>query len=237
MSYEVTRRLEWDMAHRIPLHGGRCQHLHGHRYAAEITCTARELNKQGFVIDFGLIKELVGAWVDRHWDHNTCYQAGDKFMEALERAALEAWKGPGGRRVWYPLEKAPTAENLAEKLHEVATELLERVGIEVVRVDLWETPNCRARFEPEQNPSYSMSEEDYNDIAGAPSFKDPSIFGIKKLLEKQKKDPLDEKEDELGWEREEGRESRPVELEDRDLPGTKFFLPDPFEVAPEEDDE
>lgn len=145
--YDVTRRLEWDMAHRIPLHGGKCQHLHGHRYRAEITCRASKLDDMGAVVDFGLIKQLVGKWVDRFWDHNTCYYGGDGFMEALDRAAGEFWDGAAPQREWFVLGKAPTAENLAEKLYGVASELLREHDIRVVSVDLWETPNCRARYE------------------------------------------------------------------------------------------
>jgi hypothetical protein len=33
----ITRRLEFDAGHRIPDHASQCRHLHGHRYALEIT--------------------------------------------------------------------------------------------------------------------------------------------------------------------------------------------------------
>ncbi|MDP2056292.1 MAG: 6-carboxytetrahydropterin synthase, partial [Thiobacillus sp.] len=33
----ITRRLEFDAGHRIPNHASQCRHLHGHRYALEIT--------------------------------------------------------------------------------------------------------------------------------------------------------------------------------------------------------
>jgi len=33
----ITRRLEFDAGHRIPHHAGKCCHLHGHRYAIELT--------------------------------------------------------------------------------------------------------------------------------------------------------------------------------------------------------
>lgn len=149
MSYEVTRRVEWDMAHRIPRHGGNCQHLHGHRYSAEITCRSADLDEVGVVVDFAAIKGLVGRWIDDHWDHNTVYQAGDPFMEALARTAEEAWCGDVSWRRWYEMGDAPTAENLARKIYDVATNLLRTRGIAVVRVDLWETPNCWARYEPQ----------------------------------------------------------------------------------------
>jgi len=189
--YDVTRRIEWDMAHRIPLHGGKCQYLHGHRYAAEITCRGTELDEMGAVVDFGLIKQLVGGWVDKHWDHNTCYQVDDRWMSRLCTEARMLWEDDQNPPPpWFALQKAPTAENLAEKLYGVAEDLLREHKIRVVSVDLWETPNCRARYEeyvleegtkklpPEYNPG----------VMEPPSFKDPSLIGIKEIFEKEKKD-------------------------------------------------
>ena len=37
MSVRITRRLEFDAGHRIPNHASQCRHLHGHRYAIEVT--------------------------------------------------------------------------------------------------------------------------------------------------------------------------------------------------------
>jgi 6-pyruvoyltetrahydropterin/6-carboxytetrahydropterin synthase len=38
----ITRRLEFDAGHRIPDHASQCRHLHGHRYALEITLSGRD---------------------------------------------------------------------------------------------------------------------------------------------------------------------------------------------------
>ncbi len=59
----ITRRLEFDAGHRIPHHGGQCRHLHGHRYAIELTVQGpvHESHGQaddGMVIDFGDIKRI-----------------------------------------------------------------------------------------------------------------------------------------------------------------------------------
>ena len=50
------RRHEWDAMHRIPLHESKCKAFHGHRYAAEITCQAEQLDHLGRVVDFSVIK-------------------------------------------------------------------------------------------------------------------------------------------------------------------------------------
>jgi 6-pyruvoyl-tetrahydropterin synthase len=53
----ITRRLEFDAGHRIPDHKSQCRHLHGHRYAIEITLSGEIINKagdaaNGMVMDF-----------------------------------------------------------------------------------------------------------------------------------------------------------------------------------------
>lgn len=73
----ICKRIEWDAAHRVLRHESKCATLHGHRYAAEIACSADALDDLGRVIDFGVIKEVVGKWIDDNWDHNTLLNRDD----------------------------------------------------------------------------------------------------------------------------------------------------------------
>ena len=82
-----TRRIEWDAMHRIPNHEGRCRAFHGHRYVAEVTCHAPSLDALGRIVDFGVIKERVGGWVDAQWDHTAILMRGDSDPAALAIAA------------------------------------------------------------------------------------------------------------------------------------------------------
>lgn len=135
-----TRRIEWDAMHRIPLHESKCRAFHGHRYAAEITCHADALDQLGRVVDFGVVKELVGGWVDSHWDHTAILMRDDPealvIAEANERL---------GRPVYW-MDVHPTAENIVAELARVAAGLLAETGVTVVRVRLWETPNGSAEW-------------------------------------------------------------------------------------------
>src|SRR5690606_1015685 len=119
MAHDVTRRLEWDMGHRVPEHGGKCRTPHGHRYAAEVTIHG-PLGREGFVLDFGEIKAKLGAWIDENLDHTTAYQRGDELMEAMARLNDAA-----GLKPFYAMDTAPTAEALAELLFGVAQELVD----------------------------------------------------------------------------------------------------------------
>jgi 6-pyruvoyltetrahydropterin/6-carboxytetrahydropterin synthase len=76
----VTRVFEWDSAHRVLRHESKCSTLHGHRYRAEIACTAERLDGCGRVIDFGEIKARVGQWIDSHWDHTTLVNRADERL-------------------------------------------------------------------------------------------------------------------------------------------------------------
>ncbi|MSQ00437.1 MAG: 6-carboxytetrahydropterin synthase [Myxococcales bacterium] len=138
-----TRRLEWDAMHRIPRHESKCAAFHGHRYAAEITACAPELDDRGRVVDFGVIKERVGGWIDQNWDHTAILMRGDPDPAIGVLAASNAAHG----RPVYWMDDPPTAENIVAALAGVAQRLLADTGVEVVRVRLWETPNGSAEWD------------------------------------------------------------------------------------------
>ena len=105
----VTRRLEWDAMHRIPLHESKCRAFHGHRYAAEITCTAPQLDDLGRVVDFGVIKQLVGSWIDDHWDHTAILMEGDEEAGPLAEANAKEIVGMLSSSRGDPTERAAEA--------------------------------------------------------------------------------------------------------------------------------
>lgn len=125
--------------HRVPGHEGKCAAFHGHRYAAEISVQG-PANEIGMVIDFGVLRELLGSWIDRNWDHTAILMTGDHdpAAELVRASNLEL-----GRPV-YDTVAPPTAETLATILAGIAADLLAKHGVEVVQVRVWETPNCSA---------------------------------------------------------------------------------------------
>lgn len=140
----VTRRLEWDAMHRIADHESVCKAFHGHRYVAEITCTAPRLDALGRVIDFAVIKSQVGGWIDAHFDHTAILQKGDSDPAALAVVASNKAMGKPA----YLLDGPPTAENIALELARQSERLLEPFAITVSQVRVWETPNCSATWTP-----------------------------------------------------------------------------------------
>ncbi len=130
-----TRRIEFDAAHRIMNHESKCKMLHGHRYVLEATFIAEELDSLGRVIDFGKVKEILGAWIDNNLDHNTILGIADKNLG--EKIAQET-----GQKIYY-INKNPTAENIAKHiLEEIIPQIFDGHEVACIGVKLYETPNC-----------------------------------------------------------------------------------------------
>lgn len=130
-----TRRLEFDAAHRVIGHEGKCKYLHGHRYAVEASFVADDLDTLGRVIDFGVVKALLGGWIDEHWDHNTILCEKDKELGGRITSCTN-------QDIFY-LPTNPTAENMADYLlHIVCPSLFATSNLRCVRVKLYETPQC-----------------------------------------------------------------------------------------------
>jgi 6-pyruvoyltetrahydropterin/6-carboxytetrahydropterin synthase len=135
-----TRRLEFDAAHRVMEHESKCKHLHGHRYIIEASFEAAKLDALDRVIDFGIIKERLGGWIDEHWDHGTILNVKDKPLGELIA-------GQTFQKIYY-LSGNPTAEKMAEYLFsEICPALFAETGVHCTRLRLYETPNCYADVE------------------------------------------------------------------------------------------
>ena len=131
----ITRRLEFDAAHRVMKHESKCRNLHGHRYAVEITVTSEDLDPLGRVIDFSVLKSRIGEWVDEKLDHGSILNRKDKDL--IEFCEDNDWKV-------FVLWDNPTAENIASLIMEQSESLLSGTGIDVEKIRVYETPNCWA---------------------------------------------------------------------------------------------
>lgn len=132
-----TRRIQFCSGHRVFGHEGKCRHLHGHNYVAFITAQADELDSVGRVIDFSVLKERIGGWIDRHWDHGCIIWQDDNEALAAVNSCQPA--------KIFKLPSNPTAENMAAYLlNTVCPMELKESGVTVNSIKLWETENCYA---------------------------------------------------------------------------------------------
>ena len=141
---QITRRLEFDAGHRIPDHQSQCRHLHGHRYAIEITLTGEVIRAagqpiNGMLMDFSEIKSLAKRHLVDAWDH--------AFLAYRLDAPVVDFLATLGDHKTVLLEVVPTVENLAA----VAFAALDAVYLDnygshlrLEQVRLYETPNCWA---------------------------------------------------------------------------------------------
>ncbi len=63
--YYITKRMEIAGCHRLELsYPSKCSQMHGHNWIVTIHCKAKELNQDGMVADFTLIKEKIHGYLD-----------------------------------------------------------------------------------------------------------------------------------------------------------------------------
>jgi 6-pyruvoyltetrahydropterin/6-carboxytetrahydropterin synthase len=130
--YRVTREITFCYGHRLLYFEGKCRHLHGHNGRAVLTLEADELDRQGMVMDFARIKQVVQTWIDENLDHRMLLHKDDPVLPELRRQ---------GEPV-FVMEVNPTAENIARLIYDYAA----AQGFPVSEVRLWETESCYATY-------------------------------------------------------------------------------------------
>lgn len=130
--FSVTRQFTFCYGHRLFGHEGKCRNLHGHNAIVQVTLSLEQLNEQGMVFDFSELKEVVGTWLDRNWDHRTLLGSDDPLVSVLEKSGQPLFLTEGN----------PTAERLAKILFLIVKEK----GFPVSKVEFWETEKCFASY-------------------------------------------------------------------------------------------
>ena len=95
-----------------------------------------ELDSIGRVIDFSILKQKFGDYIDKNFDHG--FLLWDIDREAIESVSLV------GRQKLFLLPYNPTAENIAKFLLEKSAEILGTDEVRVTSVKIYETENCFA---------------------------------------------------------------------------------------------
>jgi len=141
---QITRRLEFDAGHRIPDHLSQCRHLHGHRYAIEITLAGNVIEEDGnpangMVMDFSAVKAIAKQHLIDGWDH--------AFLAYCHDRAVVDFLATLPEHKTVLLDRVPTAENLARIAFTILAPLYQDAfgnHLRLERVRLYETPNCWA---------------------------------------------------------------------------------------------
>jgi len=133
---KCTRKIHFSAGHRVFKHEGKCANPHGHNYCAHITAEADQLDQVGRVIDFAVLKEKIGGWIEEYFDHTFLVFKDDfEMIEALKM--IKSPKKP------FICPFNPTAENIAHYLlHVVCPQQLKETRVTVTELKLYEGENC-----------------------------------------------------------------------------------------------
>jgi 6-pyruvoyltetrahydropterin/6-carboxytetrahydropterin synthase len=154
MPHIISKEIEFDAGHRVPLHASKCKNPHGHRYRVvahiegELITTGPE---SGMVRDFSIVKELLTEHVHDRFDHGFIVAAEDHDMLVsfgMERVSddgfgwdpLSAEQPLGWKVIVVPYY--PTAECLAKDIFDTLKPELPNL----FQIDVWETPTSCATW-------------------------------------------------------------------------------------------
>ncbi|MFA4915597.1 MAG: 6-carboxytetrahydropterin synthase QueD [Syntrophales bacterium] len=123
--YEVAVKRSFSAAHILKEIGGRCEELHGHNFAVEVSIAVDDLNRLGLAIDFRVLKE----WVE-------------DILETLDHKYLNDIK--------YFKDVNPSAENIARFIYEGIAEKAHLQRVRVSQVIVWESDNAKVSYTGEK---------------------------------------------------------------------------------------
>ena len=69
-------------SHRQHLHDGNCSKIHGHNWAITLEFECSELDKNGFVVDFGNLK-YIQNFINNNLDHASLFSKNDTIIKKL----------------------------------------------------------------------------------------------------------------------------------------------------------
>src|SRR5690606_22498239 len=94
LMFAICKKFEFEAAHQLPFHDGKCKNLHGHTYKVEVEVVAELLQtdgaKTGMVMDFG---DLSAAFKKEVFDKldRTSLTAVLPFPATAENLAVWIW--------------------------------------------------------------------------------------------------------------------------------------------------
>lgn len=140
----VTKDFTFEASHFLTKYYGKCERLHGHSYKLSVTVEG-DIGENDMVIDFGILKRIVGRQVIEKLDHT---HLNDHFENPSAERVCE-W-------IWSQLEDIPELlreevkdPNITDSMRKflasgeaVSADVVERetnFGVRLYEVRLWET--------------------------------------------------------------------------------------------------
>ena len=87
MKYKLSVFKHFSSAHALRGYKGKCENLHGHNWVVVVYCKSKELNDNGMVTDFAIIKKMISEKFDHQYFNNI--PPFDKINPTAENMARE----------------------------------------------------------------------------------------------------------------------------------------------------
>jgi 6-pyruvoyltetrahydropterin/6-carboxytetrahydropterin synthase len=122
--YEIVVTQHFDSAHYLRGYKGKCEKIHGHRYAVTVHLKSLKLNEIGLVYDFTDVKNHLSGILSR-LDHILLNEVS-------------------------PFDQInPSAENIAALIHKELKARLAEEPVSISAVEVWETPQQGIIYTPD----------------------------------------------------------------------------------------
>lgn len=107
--FTIRKQFKFEMAHQLKdSYSAAChENLHGHSYILELYFKSGVVDKNGMVVDFGEVKDVIGDYVNS-WDHSLTMPKffDDEYLNMLKKYTKKM-------RI---TDYNPTAENMAKEM-------------------------------------------------------------------------------------------------------------------------
>lgn len=138
----VTKRFHFEMAHALFEYDGLCRNIHGHSYNLEVTLigdtkTQPGHPKDGMVLDFGILKNIVKNEIVNRFDHALMVNklVPDEEIRLLKKTTNRVIE----------VDFQPTTENIVSYIAEIIQQHL-TPGVSLYSVRLYETVTAFAEW-------------------------------------------------------------------------------------------
>jgi len=119
--FEITIRKTFAAAHQLRDIGGKCEDLHGHNFTVEVSAGGEQLNDEGLLLDFRMLKK---------WTNELLEELDHKYLNELP-----FFKGLN-----------PSSEIIARFMFERLSEKTNAANTPITRVTVWESEDARVSY-------------------------------------------------------------------------------------------
>ncbi len=119
--YEIKVEDSFSSAHHLRNYNGKCERIHGHNWKVEVCVSGEEIDEDGLLIDFSILKEKL-----------------KDILVVLDHRDLNT--------IPFFKKKNPTSENICLYIYEKMKRTLKQYPVIVKRVTVWENEKQSASY-------------------------------------------------------------------------------------------